>query len=314
MRFYTKEWYELMQHQDDLCGIQKIPNGNYSQQDIKAFYQQDLEAEVARERERCDTPPIWGWQEELLDPERFSPEDFLFADETGTLFHPQTPEMARACLEANFHRALEAFERRPPFDAQETVSCFRACYRAKLRNTWKHFPQWVQESVDKRLLALDRMPAGAYDRLHKEVQAKRQAFEERNAQAEAELSAQDIPPELREAFCFHDAQVLQLRRRGHRAVLLLCRDGYWDEPYTTITFEGIRRLEREPGLVLRCRPGGDGLLVSNCQYLCDELYRTQESYEVHMLLWTRKALRYLTVCCENVRIGHSAQPITHRAV
>lgn len=306
MRFYTKEWYELMQHQDDLSGMQKIPDGNYSEQDIQAFYQQDLEEEVAQERERYNTPPTWDWQEELLDPECFSPENFLFEDEaTGKLFHPQTPGMARAYLEADFRRALETFERRPPFDAQETISCFQECYRSKLRYAWKYFPQWVQESVDKRLLALDRIPASAYDRLQKEAEAKRQAFEERNAQAEAELSAQDIPPELREAFCFHDAQVLKLRRRCHRAVLLLCKDGYWDEPYTTITFEGVRWLEREPGLVLRCRPGGDGLLVSNCQYLYDELYRTREGYEVHMLLWTSKALRYFTVCCENVRIDHS---------
>lgn len=308
MRFYTKEWYELMQHQDDLSGIQKIPDVNYSEQDIKAFYQQDLEAEVSQERERYNTPPTWDWQEELLGPERFSSEDFLFEDETGTLFHPQTPEIARTCLEADFHRALEAFDGRPPFDPQETISCFQECYRSKLRYAWKYFPQWVQESVDKRLLALDRMPVSAYDRLQKEAEATRQAFEEQNAQAEAELSAQDIPPELREAFCFHDAQVLKLRRRGHRAVLLLCKDGYWDEPYTTITFEGVRWLEREPSLVLRCRPDGDKLLVSNCQYLYDELYRTQEGYEVHMLLWTRKALRYLTVCCENIRIDHSVLP------
>lgn len=107
MRFYTKEWYELMQHQDDLSGIQKIPDRNYSEQDIKAFYQQDLETEVAQERERYNTPPIWDWQEELLDPERFSPENFLFEEEgTGALFHPQTPEMARTCLEADFHRVL----------------------------------------------------------------------------------------------------------------------------------------------------------------------------------------------------------------
>lgn len=309
MRFYTKEWYELMQHQHDLSGIQKIPNGSYSDQDIKAFYQQDLEAEVAQERERCNTPPLWTWQEELLAPERFSPETFLFEEEgTGKLFHPQTPETARAYLEADFLRALEAFERRPPFDAQETISCFRACYRSKLRYAWKYFPQWVQESVDKRLLALDRIPASVYDRLQKEIQAKQQAFEAIGLQAEAALSTQDISPELREAFCFHDAQVLKLRRRGHRAVLLLCKDGAWDKPYATITFEAVRWLEREPGLVLRCRPGGDGLLVSNCQYLYDELYRTQECYEIHMLLWTNKALRYLTVCCENLRIDHSVLP------
>lgn len=313
MRFYTKEWYELMQHQDDLSGIQKIPNRSYSDQDIKAFYQQDLEAEMAQELERYNTPPLWNWQEELLAPERFSPANFLFEEEgTGKLFHPQTPEIARIYLESDFRRALEAFEHRPPFDAQETISCFRACYRSKLRYAWKYFPQWVWESADKRLLALDRMPASVYDRLQKEIQAKQQIFDTINLQAEAELSSQDISPELREAFCFHDAQVLKLRRQGHRAVLLLCKDGAWDNPYTTITFEEVRWLEREPGLVLRCRPGGDGLLVSNCQYLYDELYHTQEGYEVHMLLWTSKALRYLTVCCENIQIDHSVLPLELR--
>ena len=170
--------------------------------------------------------------------------------------------MARAYLEADFRRALEAFERRPPFDAQETISCFRACYRSKLRYAWKYFPQWVQESVDKRLLALDRMPASAYDRLQEEAEAKRQAFEEQNARAEAELSAQDIPPELREAFCFHDAQVLKLRRRGHRAVLLLRKDGYWDEPYTTITFGGaaLAGAGAGPGAPLPPRRGGAACL------------------------------------------------------
>ena len=55
------------------------------------------------------------YKRQLLDPECFSPEHFLFEEEgTGKLFHPQTPGMARTCLEADFHRTLETFERRPP--------------------------------------------------------------------------------------------------------------------------------------------------------------------------------------------------------
>ena len=309
MRFYTKEWYDLMQHQDNLCGFCKIPDGVYSDRDINAFYQQDLEAEVTRDREGYDAPPTWDWQEELLDPERFSPDSLLLEDpETGALFHPQTPEVARAYLEAEFRKTQECFDRRPPFDAQDTIQCFRQCYRAGVRYAWKRFPQWVQDTVDKRLLALNRMPASAYDRLQQETRANQLAFEALNAQAEAALSAQDIPPELRDAFSFHDTQVLKLRRRGSRAVLLLHQDEFWDEPCTTIAFEGVRWLEREPGLVLRCRTGQDGLLTSNCQYLYDELYRTQQGYEVHMLLWTSKALRYFTVSCENIRIQHSTLP------
>ena len=61
-------------------------------------------------------------------------------------------------------------------------------------------------------------------------------------------------------------------------------------------------LDRERGLVLRPRRDGEGLLISNCQYLYEELYRTGQGYEVHMLLWTPSALRYLTVGCRSVDI------------
>lgn len=76
MRFYTKEWYELMQHQDDLSGIQKIPNRSYSDQDIKAFYQQDLEAEMAQELERYNTPPFGTGRKSCWPRSAFLPQTF----------------------------------------------------------------------------------------------------------------------------------------------------------------------------------------------------------------------------------------------
>lgn len=304
MRFYTKEWYALMQRQHDLCGYRKIPDKDYSDNEIRAYYEQDLKAAVAEERRCYNTPPNFSWYEKLLQEERFDPQDFLLADpETGAYFHPETPEIARRCLEAEARDEAARFAARPPFDPKETIRVFKELYRERLRWGGKNFPQCVQDTVDRRLIALNRIPEQAYHRLKQEERANRRAFRAINRKAKKVLGEQDIPHTLRSQFIFHDAIVLKLRAQGGDAVLLLRTDGYWPEtPYCAVTFRGITSLDRERGLVLRPRLGHEGLLTSNCQYLYEELYRTGQGYEVHMLLCTPSALRYLTVGCRSVDI------------
>ena len=41
MRFYTKEWYKLMQHQDDTLCMKQLPDKNYSDQEIKALFEKN---------------------------------------------------------------------------------------------------------------------------------------------------------------------------------------------------------------------------------------------------------------------------------
>ena len=69
MRYYTKEWYHLMQHQHDLSGFRKIPDKVYSDREIRAFYEQDRKAAVAAARRSYNTPPDFRWYEELLQPD-----------------------------------------------------------------------------------------------------------------------------------------------------------------------------------------------------------------------------------------------------
>ena len=101
MKFYTKEWYELVQRQNYTSGLKKIPDKVYTDEDIQAFYDKDLKAEVARDRRIHNTPPgPYDWEDELLLPDRFTPDTFLFEnEETGELFHPETPEIARHYLD-----------------------------------------------------------------------------------------------------------------------------------------------------------------------------------------------------------------------
>lgn len=312
MKFYTKEWYELMQRQNYTEGLTKIPDRVYTDEDIRAFYDKDLKAEIAHDRRLYNTPPgPFEWEEELLAPGRFTPETFLFENqETGELFHPETPQIAREHLEKHHRQAREQFAARPPFDPAETIACFQRCYRGMLRYGFSRFPQWVQETADLRLLALNRIPESAYKRLKKEDQANRRAFEKINAKAAACLEQQDIPEEIRERFCFHDSAVLAIKRVHSDAELYLRKDdGRMGDvtPYIKIIFKNVRHIDREKGFSLRPKPGVDGELSTNCVYLYDELYHGTTGYEIHMMFLTPGGLRYLTICCEDIQFEEFGQ-------
>ena len=306
MKFYTKEWYELMQRQGYTSGLKKIPDKVYTDKELKAFYEKDLKEEITRDRKIHNTPPrTCDWEDELLAPDRFTSDTFLFEnEETGELFHPETPEIARYYLEQARRRAQEQFAARPPFDPAETIECFRDCYKAQLRYGAAHLPQWVQESVDKRLLALNRIPENAYKRLKREEQVNRRAFDKIMTKAAAVLEQQNIPDEIRSRFCFHDAAVLAIKKVRSNVELYLRKDGGWPDdttPYIKIIFKNVQQFDREKGFSLRPKLDEDGDLRTDCIYLYDELYRTEDGYEVHMLFWTHKALRYLTICSEDVK-------------
>ncbi len=246
MKYYTKEWYQLMQRLHYTSGLTKIPDKIYSEQEIQAFYDHDLQKEITHDRKFYETGS-------------YTPAD--------------------------------------------TIDCFQDCYKKLLRYGGLHYPQWVCDTVDKRLLALNRMPASAYDQLRKEERVNQQAFQKIMDAAAVDLEKQDIPQEIRSQFHFHDADLLALKKVGHDYQLTLRKDGGWPEgttPYIRIHFQNVSRVEREKGFALRPRYNEYGELCSSCQYLYDELYKTDEGYEVHILLWTPKALRYLTICCEDI--------------
>ncbi len=257
MKYYTKEWYELMQNLHYVSGMTVVPDKEYTDAEIQAFYDADLAAEIEHDR-----------------------------------------------------RIYE--ERQMPFDPAETIQCFEECYRALRRYGLKQYPSWARESIDRRLYALNRMPESAYNRLLELENVNQAAFEQINQKARAVLEQQDIPAEIRSKFCFHDAAILSLRRKGKDAELLLRKDGGWMEPmtpYIKIIFKNVSLLEREGGFMPRPRKADDGTYSSNYAYLYDELYRVGEEYEVHILLWSLRGLRYLTIRCEDIRFEDNIETV-----
>ena len=188
-----------------------------------------------------------------------------------------------------------------------------------LRYGFSHYPQWVQDAVDPRLLALNRIPESSYKRLKKEEQANRRAFERINAKAAAVLEQQDIPEDIRSQFSFHDASVLVIKKVRSDVEVYLRKDGGWigdTTPYIKIIFKNVRHIDREKGFSLRPKLDANGDLRTNCTYLYDELYHDENGYQTHMMFWTPKALRYLTICSEDVHFGDniSLEAVLHKGV
>ena len=171
-----------------------------------------------------------------------------------------------------------------------------------VRHGWKGYPAWVDETVDKRLLALHRIPESAYNRLFAEEQANKEAFERLTEEASAVLHEQDIPAEIRDAFRFHDANVLSIKKKGTDVEMFLRDGGFMETPYCRVIFRNVSLFEREKGLVIRTKREDSGEIGSNVIYLYEELYCTESGYEVHMMLTGRRNLRYLTVGCVGIEV------------
>lgn len=306
MQYYTKDWYNLMQRQHYTSNLTPVPDRIYTDKDIQSFYQQDLDAFVKQEKAVYEEPPSMEWAEDLLRPEKFYPEMFYFTDKiTGEHFHPQTPEIARIYLQKELDEYLEQFHRRPPFDLQGEIQCFRECYQNKLHHSWKRYPLWAQELLDRRLLALDRVPQPIYDRLKAEEEVNRAAFAAIEEEAGSVLAAQDIPARIRDTFHFHDSVLLYLNKRGKNRELTMNTYSCEKTPYVKVIFHEVTSFYREPGLILRTGINRDGELTSHCHYLYDELYKTTEGYEVHMLISTRHGQKYLTIGCADITVENN---------
>jgi len=306
MRYYTKEWYELMQNLHYVSGMKVVPDKEYTDAEIQAFYDADLAEEIEHDRRLYESraEDVSMDMEPLLAPEVFRPEIFLFKDEeTGKMFHPKTADEARDLLQKIEQERIEQLANRPPFDPAETIQCFEECYQGVKKYCLNAYPEWARAEIDPRLAALNRIKESIYNRLKAAEDANRAVFDTINAEARSVLDQQNIPEEIHSIFRFHDAQVLTLKRQGRDAELYLSYgealpDG--KSPYVRVIFKNISFIDREKGLIFRKKRNEHSIWSSNITYLYDELYRTENGYEVHMLLWSFRGLRYLTIGCEDI--------------
>lgn len=303
MKYYTKEWYYLMQLWGLGDSFKKIPDKIYTDMDIQTWYDKLLQKEIASEKKSYNTPPVLHIPNSLF-AEPFNPDDWSYIDEDDIIHRPESPEEVRSNLIAQHEAALEAFQNRDPFDPEEVKYWFRESYRAGLRNARGFYPKWLSEEVDPRLIALNLLPETSCKKYKKELRKAKAEWNRLNRGAERAASRQQIPESIREMFQLHDACLQSFRKAGKNYEMLIRKDGAWQddqEACMKILFRDAIILEKDPWLRVRKYKTEDGTILSNTTFLYHELYNKDHGYEIHMMFWTGKAkLAYLTVWCSDV--------------
>ena len=299
MKYFTKDWYVLMQHLHYTTGMTQVPDGEYTDERIAALCKDRMKAYADEQRELYDTPP----KRLDINFDELTPEDFAeYDEESGKLKVPATMEEVKAGLERDYAARLKRFEERPPFDARQAIRDFADMYRAKLENAYAGLPDWVKTACDARLIAMDCLPESVYRDLKAEEERNRRLFEAINGAAEDAMK--DTPEEIRRQLSFHDGEILEFARRGGDICMLIREDFIPCEgqtPYTRVTFKDAHVTERDERLTFEpLTYEADGQeITGHCTWLYEEIYKTTEGCEVHMLL-AENDLCYLTLRCSGI--------------
>ncbi len=290
MRYFTKEWYDLMQRLDYTLCMKPIEDKVYSDDDIRALYEKELKKEIRSAERDYNAPPEFV----DFDIDEMDLDDFVsFDPQTNKLVKFSSKQEVIDSIERERRRAMEEFDNRPPFGKEniaEIENDFKQRYEGELKYGMDRYPDDIRSKLDPRLVALGFLPRSVFDELKALSKSNKKKFDAINRQATKVLKKQNLSDEIAEKFYFHDANVLSVKEDGGDLVMLLrldvaCYDG--ETPYTRVIFKNASVLEREDT--------ADG----DCVFLYDEIYKNDGGYEVHILLES-DGLKYLTVACKEI--------------
>ncbi len=309
MKYLTKEWYKLAQETDYTLCVKKIRQKAYSEAEIKKFYNKALIRRITDAKREYNSVPDDDYRLELLDKADFNLKDWSIIDEeTGFSFDPATKTELRDYLEAEQARAMRDFANREPFDADALILDFNEVYEDVKKYLRDHYPEWIFEEVDSRLLALDLIPADAYRRLKVEEEKNSKEYDRMTKHAWNAINREEdkLPSEVATALEYHDASVLAIQPQGNDIEMLLALDGECRQPeitpYTRVVLQNSTFLEFDDGICIEPTLEPDGNILSDCRFLYREIYLTEKgTLEVHLMVWN-DGPKYITFLCSGLDV------------
>lgn len=286
MKYFNKEWYELMQKQFMTDEIKEIPDKEYLDKEVEELYNQELKKEIEREREAYNTPPDYSFLEELLN-KPFNPENWIIvSDDEETIIVPKSKEEVIKNLSEEKEKSLEEFNNRPDFDEKEIIEFFKQSYKTML-DIKDFYPKWVYEEVDNRLIALNLLPKKVLKKLRAEEKENKKKYEKIMKKANKDLSRQDILKELYSKLNFHDDRIIEFDKQKNNYVMNI--ENYEDK-IIKIIFKDAEIIECEE------------LNFKNCFWLYEEVYKENDKYEVHLMVESG-GLKYITLKCKEIKVS-----------
>ena len=220
MRYYTKEWYELMQKTELTAGLRKVPDKKYTKKDIDALYEKTLKREMAAEKKAYNTAPDLGYLLDILNDRGFCAEDWVVTDlKTGKPRTPASMEEVKNFILEEQQAQTEEFEAREPFSEEDFREMFRDVYEDRKAELKYGTGSELLDSVDRRLLALELVPESVFAALKEEERLARKEFSRIGRNAERALLKQNVPQDIIEGL-----SIAHARRVGQQLYILVLRD------------------------------------------------------------------------------------------
>lgn len=268
MKYLTKEWYRKSNLTDLHFNLEIIEEA--ADQDDELFQSLYEEAEqkfIEEEQAEYDFDP-----REFLDEDSFDQEsdllDFLAEEDF-------------------IEQLIENFDNRDPFSEEKAKKLFAEIYESSLVTAKEQLPPEIYSQIaDPRIFALGFCTDAVYNLVRAfSVGNNRETMQVLKDYEDA-MRLQDIPRQLQQRFRFHDCQITGWLSQGKDLVLTLDTEAAFTSDNRVIFLDVTVLLDEN---------------IVSLYWTCDELYKTNHGYEVHILCDGDRTAE-LNLLCSDIRI------------
>jgi len=281
MKFLTKEWYNLSQ-QTGLHYSLRVHKGAYQHDEAlyERLYKRKEREYVKFQRELYNLDP-----RSLLDDMKLIPLEKVLSEEEVTeddFIVMQISDEQRV----NIEKQIAEYDVRPPFNEQHFKQEFSSNLEWNRQVAAAKLPKELFSQIaDIRVYTLGYCTKEIFAQLKKLSKDNENKVRAISAAAAKVQKEQHIPESIYSKFNFHDCTVTALDLSDELVIRLDPRGGF--TKYNKITFTTPQIVMQEVGIV-------------GSSWIYDEIYKTDQGYEVHALLWSGKGLCELIVGCEDI--------------
>lgn len=287
MRYFTKEWYALCQKTGlHFCLEVHKDAGVFSEELYQRLRKKREKEIIKQEREFYDFDP-----RELLDvngtvfvrADKFLTGDDILPEDT-MIYEMEEEEKAR------INELVKAFDSRGAFDVEKSMNIFNQRHEMTLEDNVSKIPEAVYSQIaDSRVFALGYTVEKIIDQLKSVSEQNEKQVQAIRVACIAAQQSENISLDIRRQFGFHDCKVIRLEKANN--ITILFDTSGEASVYNKLVFHDVYSVEGEHS-------------VEGCRWLYEELYKTQNGYEVHMLFASgeNRAIE-LTVTCRDIMAG-----------
>lgn len=304
MHYLTKEWYQLAKMTEEHFALAELQDAAVKSEALfETLYKHAEKTAVEWARRVYDSDP----RDLFIEPEYEVGNDQASSRRKKRKRAREDEEPISWGELAFIFELVREFDERPPFDAEAERNKFAEQYKQKLETILHELPPEILARIaDPRVYALGYSTQEVYFLVKKWSDENRRIVSETKEAMQAAMRNQAIPRTLRRQFNLRNCRITQQRWEGVGAAAL-AKDASSTPGTKKLVHNLILELdcsdaeERVDRVIFRDAEILTDEGVVGLDWLRDELYRTENGYEVHILCG-ESPLAELILRCRDIEI------------